>query len=144
MPMAHCFNTNADTIASVISVSLSKHFDVRLIYCFEKKGVLMDVKDANSVINLLDKPLYNKYARESLSRWHLAKTEERLRPPTHRIWCKSIDWWCQNLSKNLGLETEGTLVKINHASSLSQSCRLVARAYLNTFVQQGGTRLPSS
>lgn len=53
-------NTNADTIASVLSIALSKHFDVRLIYCFEKKGVLANVQDENSVIPLLDSSLYKK------------------------------------------------------------------------------------
>jgi acetylglutamate kinase len=43
-------NTNADTIASVIAVSLSKYFEVNLIFCFEKNGVLLDVDDENSVI----------------------------------------------------------------------------------------------
>ncbi|MEO8823017.1 MAG: acetylglutamate kinase [Ginsengibacter sp.] len=43
-------NTNADTIASVIAVSLSKYFEVSLIFCFEKNGVLLDLNDENSVI----------------------------------------------------------------------------------------------
>jgi len=44
-------NTNADTIASVIAISLSKYFGVSLIFCFEKNGVLSDVNDENSVIS---------------------------------------------------------------------------------------------
>ncbi|HYG38921.1 MAG TPA: acetylglutamate kinase [Cytophagales bacterium] len=43
-------NTNADTIASVLAIALSKFFNTHLIYCFEKKGVLRDVSDENSVI----------------------------------------------------------------------------------------------
>jgi acetylglutamate kinase len=47
-PLTHgsgtMLNTNADTIASVLAVAMGKHFDVRLIFCFEKKGVLRDVK----------------------------------------------------------------------------------------------------
>ena len=43
-------NTNADTIASSIAVRLSDHFEVKLIFCFEKNGVLSDVNDENSVI----------------------------------------------------------------------------------------------
>ena len=43
-------NTNADTIASSIAVRLSDDFEVRLIFCFEKNGVLSDVNDENSVI----------------------------------------------------------------------------------------------
>lgn len=43
-------NTNADTIASLLAVSLSKQYRCSLIYCFEKKGVLENVEDENSVI----------------------------------------------------------------------------------------------
>lgn len=44
-------NTNADTIASVLAVSLSKYFETSLVYCFEKKGVLKDVDNESSVIS---------------------------------------------------------------------------------------------
>ena len=47
-------NTNADTIASVISVNLSKYFEVSLIFCFEKNGVLIDINDENSVIHKMN------------------------------------------------------------------------------------------
>ncbi|RYE91254.1 MAG: acetylglutamate kinase [Cytophagaceae bacterium] len=43
-------NTNADTIASAVAVALAPATDVTLHYCFEKNGVLRDVKDDNSVI----------------------------------------------------------------------------------------------
>jgi acetylglutamate kinase len=43
-------NTNADTIASAIAISLSTFFHVRLVYCFEKKGVLKNVNDNSTVI----------------------------------------------------------------------------------------------
>jgi acetylglutamate kinase len=38
-------NTNADTIASAVAVAMSAAYDTRLVYCFEKKGVLRDVDD---------------------------------------------------------------------------------------------------
>ncbi|WP_185868792.1 acetylglutamate kinase [Blattabacterium cuenoti] len=43
-------NTNADTIASYIAVSLKKEKDcqIELHFCFEKKGVLRDIKDPES------------------------------------------------------------------------------------------------
>ena len=47
-------NTNADTIASEIAISMSKQYDTDLFYCFEKKGVLMDVNDENSVIEKIN------------------------------------------------------------------------------------------
>ena len=43
-------NTNADTITSEIAISLSAIFEVSLLYCFEKQGVLADPEDENSVI----------------------------------------------------------------------------------------------
>ncbi|HLF51800.1 acetylglutamate kinase [Flavobacterium sp.] len=43
-------NTNADTIASELAISLSKYYNVKLIYCFEKQGVLANTEDENSVI----------------------------------------------------------------------------------------------
>jgi acetylglutamate kinase len=53
-------NTNADTVASSLAVSLSKSYDVRLIYCFEKKGVLENVNDDDSVITLITKEKYKQ------------------------------------------------------------------------------------
>lgn len=53
-------NTNADTIASALAVALSGSYDVRLIYCFEKKGVLENIKDESSVINFMDKEKYDQ------------------------------------------------------------------------------------
>ena len=53
-------NTNADTIASSIAVALSEIYDVRLIYCFEKKGVLENVDDENSAIPLITKEIYQQ------------------------------------------------------------------------------------
>ena len=43
-------NTNADTIAQEIAKAMSRQYDVSLIYCFEKAGVLMDAEDGKSVI----------------------------------------------------------------------------------------------
>lgn len=44
-------NTNADTIASGLAMALSVDFDTRLVYCFEKDGVLENKDDENSVIS---------------------------------------------------------------------------------------------
>lgn len=44
-------NTNADTIAQELAKALAKRFAVNLIYSFEKKGVLLDVDDEDSVIS---------------------------------------------------------------------------------------------
>ncbi|MFT3903435.1 MAG: acetylglutamate kinase [Niabella sp.] len=54
----HILNTNADTVASVLAVAMSAFYRVRLIYCFEKKGVLENVEDEESVIRTINKELY--------------------------------------------------------------------------------------
>jgi acetylglutamate kinase len=46
-------NTNADTIAATVAWSLAARYAVSLIYCFEKKGVLSDPDDENSLIPAL-------------------------------------------------------------------------------------------
>ena len=49
----HILNTNADTIASVIATSLSGSYQVSLVFCFDKKGVLLDVNNEASAISKL-------------------------------------------------------------------------------------------
>ncbi len=56
----HMLNTNADTIASSLAIALSKEYNVRLVYCFEKKGVLENVNDEASVISFIDKKKYQE------------------------------------------------------------------------------------
>lgn len=50
----HILNTNADTIAGETAKALAPFFDVVLMYCFEKPGVLRDENDDNSVISSLN------------------------------------------------------------------------------------------
>ena len=59
-------NTNADTIAGETAKALAFRFNVRLIYCFEKPGVLMNETDDNSVIPALDKELFLQYKEEGI------------------------------------------------------------------------------
>ncbi len=53
-------NTNADTMAAAISVALG----AKLIYCFEKNGVLCDRNDDDSVIPVLDPQTYVRLKAE--------------------------------------------------------------------------------
>jgi acetylglutamate kinase len=59
-------NTNADTIASALAVSLSKLYDTTLIYCFEKKGVLHDINDEESVIREIDPVRYEELKEQQI------------------------------------------------------------------------------
>ncbi|MEX2335915.1 MAG: acetylglutamate kinase [Fulvivirga sp.] len=47
-------NTNADTLASGIAMSLTEKYQVNLIYCFEKPGVLLDSEDDSTLIRDLN------------------------------------------------------------------------------------------
>lgn len=51
-------NTNADTIASSLAVAMSSQYHVRLVYCFEKTGVLENVNDPKSVLRHIDTARY--------------------------------------------------------------------------------------
>lgn len=53
-------NTNADTVASAIAVSLSSYVPADLIYCFEKNGVLADVNDPSSLIREITPESFRK------------------------------------------------------------------------------------
>ncbi len=53
-------NTNADSIASALAIALAKHYEVILNYCFEKKGVLSDVKKESSVIPKISEDEYTE------------------------------------------------------------------------------------
>ena len=49
--MGNVLNTNADTIASVTAMALAPYYNVTLIFCFEKNGVLANPDDDDSVID---------------------------------------------------------------------------------------------
>lgn len=62
----HLLNTNADTIAGEAAKALAKYFEVTLMFCFEKKGVLMDENDDESVIPEIDREAFKKYVDEGI------------------------------------------------------------------------------
>lgn len=62
----HILNTNADTIASSVAVALSGRYAVRLIYCFEKKGVLEDIDREDSVISLINRESHARLMKEGM------------------------------------------------------------------------------
>lgn len=53
-------NTNADSIASSLAVALSELYEVKLIFCFEKNGVLLNTNNENSVIKKITETEYVK------------------------------------------------------------------------------------
>lgn len=52
-------NTNADTIATMIAIALQKTYDITLIYCFDKSGVLSNPANEESMLESLNKAEYD-------------------------------------------------------------------------------------
>jgi acetylglutamate kinase len=59
-------NTNADTIAQSIAVAMSDLYQVRLVYGFEKEGVLADVNNEDSVISSINNLTYSQLKKENI------------------------------------------------------------------------------
>ena len=59
-------NTNADTIAGETAKALAQLFDVTLVFCFEKKGVLLDENDDDSVIPIITPELFKEYVDKGI------------------------------------------------------------------------------
>ncbi len=62
----HILNTNADTIAGETAKALARLFDVTLVFCFEKKGVLSEEGNEDSVIPVLTPGLFGQYVAEGI------------------------------------------------------------------------------
>jgi acetylglutamate kinase len=72
-------NTNADTIASETAKALAPYYDVTLIYSFEKKGVLSNPDDDNSVIPTITRADFERYKADgTISGGMLPKIENAL------------------------------------------------------------------
>lgn len=72
-------NTNADTIASETAKALASIYDVTLIYSFEKKGVLSNPDDDDSVIPTINRTDFERYKADgTISGGMLPKIENAL------------------------------------------------------------------
>lgn len=72
-------NTNADTITSETAKALASYYDVTLIYSFEKKGVLRNPDDDDSVIPTITRANFIKYKADgTISGGMLPKIENAL------------------------------------------------------------------
>lgn len=107
----HILNTNADTIASAIAIVLSSIYDVRLIYCFEKKGILENTEDEHAVISLITKQDYRQLLEaQKLFAGILPKIENAfaaIDAGVHEVLIGHAD----DLQQNTGNKTTGTLIK---------------------------------
>lgn len=72
-------NTNADTIASETAKALAPYYDVTLIFSFEKKGVLSNPDDDDSVIPVITHADFIKFKEDgTISGGMLPKIENAL------------------------------------------------------------------
>ena len=75
----HILNTNADTIASETAKALAPYYDVTLIFSFEKKGVLRNPNDDDSVIPTITRADFIRYKADgTISGGMLPKIENAL------------------------------------------------------------------
>lgn len=73
-------NTNADTIAATLSEALSSRYEVTLFYCFEKKGVLSDPENDDSVIPSIHPAYYAELKEKGIvSRGMVPKLDNAFR-----------------------------------------------------------------
>jgi len=104
-------NTNADTIASTLAVALSKLYDVRLIYCFEKKGVLENIADESSVIALINQEKYRQLLQDKkLADGILPKIENAFAAIGNGV-KEVLVGDANDLLQNVTENTMGTLIK---------------------------------
>ncbi len=59
-------NTNADTMAGETAKGLAQLFDVHLVFCFEKNGVLRDETDDDSVIAEITRSTYAELREQNI------------------------------------------------------------------------------
>jgi acetylglutamate kinase len=72
-------NTNADTIASTVAVALAPGFDVTLVYCFEKPGVMRDPDDDSTLIPVITAETFKELkANGTVSEGMIPKIENAL------------------------------------------------------------------
>ncbi|MDR0894754.1 MAG: acetylglutamate kinase [Prevotellaceae bacterium] len=62
----HLLNTNADTIAGEVAKALAARFEVTLVYCFEKRGVLRKENDDDSVIPRITSDEFRQYVADGI------------------------------------------------------------------------------
>ena len=101
-------NTNADTMASTVAKALAERYDVTLIFSFEKKGVLSNPDDDDSVIPVITRALYNKYVGDgTISGGMMPKIENALEAVESGVKRVII-----TLAAAISDDTQGTTIQI--------------------------------
>jgi len=99
-------NTNADTMASTVAKALAEYYDVTLVFSFEKKGVLANPDDDDSVIPVITRESYKKYVEDGvISGGMMPKVENALAAVDAGVKKVVI-----TLATNINKEDEGTTI----------------------------------
>ena len=105
-------NTNADSIASVLSQALSQNYDVELLYCFDKDGILKDVENSDSLVKTLNSKNYEKLRSENkLNKGILPKLENAFKAKENNV-NKVILLNETKLQNQINHQNEGTEITI--------------------------------
>jgi len=102
-------NTNADTCAQAFAEGLSQIYEVQLIYCFEKSGVLLDVQQEDSVIEVINSSSYENLKKEGvIFEGMLPKLNAAFQALHHGVASVAIGKW-QDVSAIIQ-QTKGTTI----------------------------------
>lgn len=100
-------NTNADTMAQALAIALSEFYQVNLIYCFEKQGVLLDPENEDSVIRTIDKNTFDQLKNDGIvSAGMIPKLENALKAISKGVHEVRIGH-----AKNLKFPSKGSTIK---------------------------------
>jgi acetylglutamate kinase len=100
-------NTNADTMAQALAIALSEFYQVNLIYCFEKQGVLLDPENDDSVISSINQNSFdNLKSKGIVSAGMIPKLENALKAISQGVYEVQITH-----AKNVKFPSKGTTIK---------------------------------
>lgn len=84
-------NCNADSVASAVAKGLAREANVNLVFCFEKKGVLRDIDDPDSVISEITSATYPALRAEGVvSKGMIPKIDNALDAVAYGVRCVRI------------------------------------------------------
>lgn len=107
-------NCNADSVASAIAIASSRMAKTTLMYCFEKPGVLKDINDEDSLIELITPSTYKSLKEVGvIAKGMIPKIENAFDAIS-----QGVDSVIIRSSDNL-LNSKGTIIKHDGATSFS-------------------------
>lgn len=105
-------NTNADSIASVLAISLSNFYEVELLYCFDKDGVLETIENPESLVKSLNSTKCEQLRSDNkLNKGILPKLENAFKAKENKV-NKVVLLNETRLQNQIKFQNEGTEIYI--------------------------------